>query len=296
MKDNSTALQSTTNPILGVVNMLLDHPRFDYAALYYFENVSKWKQEIGFFNKFISGNTRLLILYYICYLHFKNQSGLPENGATFAKVWDHVNSRKLMGSRALRTILGILVRAGYLRKAQGEFDQRIFALIPTESLLSSMQIHVANTVKCLDLIFEIEDWHQTSANDPEFLKKSIVQICDAVKKNKSIFSNVDPLLREIVMTKGGLETLFEISCSDLKNQRLPQPYTIAKLTMTSASQIHAILVRLTEAGALDLDLLTNENKQSKCTKLAKIFLARELALYLNYVSGVNDSLVATAKV
>ena len=278
------------NPILDVTNTLLTHPRFDLAALYYFENVSKWKHDVGFVNKFISGNTRLVILYYICFLHFRNETALPENGATFAQIWQHVESRKLMGSRALRTILGIITRAGYLQRQQGQNDKRIYALVPTNILLDSMTIHVANTMKCFDIIFQEATYAAKAAADPNFLNHSVLAICNAVKKNKAIFSDVDPLLKEIVMTSGGIETLYAIGVADLKSEPLPQPKVIAKYTTSSSSQIRSVLARLVEAGALDMKLLANEKQQSQSTKLIKIFLARELALYAKFVFQLDEKL------
>jgi hypothetical protein len=291
----SDTRNTNASPVLELLNALIAHQRFDQAALYYFENVSKWKADIGFVSKFIAGNSRLIILYYACYLHFRNTTGLPENGATFARIWNHIDSRKILGSRALRTILSIVTRAGYLQKEPGQIDKRVVALVPTTALLESMKTHIVNTLRCLDIIFENDEHTAAAKHDAGFVEQSILAICNAIEENQAIFAKPDPLLRDIVLSSGGLETLYAIGQADLKNQPLAHPKLIAQATRSSPSQVRAILARLTEAGALDFDALAIPGLQSKSTKMIKMFLARELALYLKYVFQSEEKALVTLK-
>ena len=69
------------------------------------ENILRWRHEMGRFNKVLSSYARNHIIMYVLFLHYVNKTDAPENGATFSKLLQLTLSRKLCGSRFLRTVL-----------------------------------------------------------------------------------------------------------------------------------------------------------------------------------------------
>jgi hypothetical protein len=283
------------DPILEVTNAILAHPGFDSAALYYFENVMKWRREIGFADKFMSGYTRHLILYFVFYLHFTNETGLPENGASFGRIWDLVDQRKECGSRALRTILGISSLVGYLDKVPGQVDKRAVAYVPTEAVLASSKAHLENMMKCLDIILDSDIYAKEVKSDPDFIAKSMWSIGVPIKEHEIVFIEIDPLLAKVARTSGGMATLFAIAEAQLKKTPLAHPKKIAKTGRFSTSQIRVNIKHLTEIGAVNIDAKTNQISESHCTLFSKTLLARELALHVKFRLGIESKFLGTPK-
>jgi hypothetical protein len=280
--------EQTFDPIHDLANKLCDHPRFNLAALYYFENIMKWRREIGFVDKFISGYARQMILYYVCFTHFRNQTGLPENGATYTRIWQLVEHRNECGSRALRTILGIATLTGYLKKVAGLIDKRVVSYVPTSALLESTNAHFSETLKCLDIIFEVDFYSKEVAKDPLFASKVIPLIGGPILLNKLKFIEINPLLAKVARSSGGLATLFNIAEAGLKNNPLPHPKKIAKTGKFSTSQIRVNIQYLRDMNSISLDHNNNVLVDSECIKFNKMVLARELALHIKYRLGVEN--------
>lgn len=274
---------------------MLRHPRFEEAALYYFDNVMEWRREIGFVNSMISSYARNLIIAYVCFLYFANETGVPEGGATFSRIWSIVERRKDCGSRALRTVLGVLTLVGYFRKRQGEIDKRAFAYEPTQKLLTHYGHHQVKTMHCFEIMMGPDFRSRQGANDPAKIETMMRSSGKAAIVYDIAFAEFDPLLLKIANMSGGLATLYSVARAHMNHVPLPQIADIARRYKISQSQARAVISFASENKLIGFDEAGNLLMAEPATHMIKKLLARELALYAKFTLGLEDYFMTFAE-
>ena len=288
--DATQSDRDRTDPVAKLCDALLSHPRFEAAALYYFDNVMEWRREIGYFNNFISSYSRNTIIAYVCFLHFANETGLPEGGATFSRIWKVVERRGDCGSRALRTILGLISFAGYFSKQQGAVDKRSFAYVPTQKLLTHYGHHLANTIHCFDILLDVDIYGKRAAADPGYVATMMRSSGAAAVKYDITFAEFDKHLLHIANMCGGFATLYSAARAEMRAEPMPQLTEIARRYKVSPSQARAVITYATRQGLMSFDEAGNLLSADKGTRLIKMLLARELALYAKFTLGLEEKL------
>jgi hypothetical protein len=274
---------------------ILQHPNFDRATHHFCKNAIEWRREIGFINNLLSNYSRNIIVYYICALHFANDTGLPEGGATFSRLWEMVDIRKDCGSRALRTILGVLTLVGYLRKRRGELDLRTFAYEPTEKLLSHLRKHMANMMGCMDILLHTEKYSEQAKNDPTLLEHFVKTGGQAFLRGEINLFDAQPKLIKILHMAGGAQTIYAISRAEILKTKFPLPAEIAKNYKTTVRQVKSVVDYCMAEGLILRDENNNFISAEGAANLIKFSFARELAFNVKYGLGLENEIMEQVK-
>jgi hypothetical protein len=278
-----------------LANALLTHPHFEKTVHYFCNNTIEWRREIGFINHLVTNYSRHLIVYYICSLHFANQTELPEGGATFSRVWEIVERRKDCGSRALRTILGVLTLVGYLRKVPGEIDKRTYAYEPTEKLLSHLSKHMIYMFRCFDILLNTDQYSKRMTEDPQYLADVMKYGGKAVFEHDIVLLESEHEFVKILHMPGGTQTLYSIARSQIMQVDFPKPAELSKKYKVSMRQARSVIDYSVANGIMELDADGNLSSALGATRLVRFALARELAIYAKFALGLEEILMAHIK-
>lgn len=285
-----------TDVIAKLASAIALQPNFDTATLFYIDSVLQWRREIGFFNHVFSSYARNMVVAYICFLHFANPTGKPEDGATYSRVWEIVDRRKDCGSRALRTFLTLATLAGYFIRDQSKDDKRVFAYVPSPKLLAQSSHHFTYAISCFDILLGTDVHAKTAHANPRFHEDVMASSGAATLKYDIAFAEPIPHGLAILNQTGGLATMVSLARAQIANSAMPTAHSIAKSYKVSATQARNVMNYMRDH---KLIMTHNEGGVLSAAPIAEIFrwfLSRELALYAKYTLGLEQHFMQSVKI
>jgi len=279
------------DPLHGVSTGIYTHRNFENAALTYIESLVKWRCDLGAFNKVISSYSRHLIVRYVLFLHFGNDSGNPDKGATIQRLLDLCLERDRCGSRVLRNVLSLAQMTGYLSIERGRFDQRLKVLEPTDKLLEQMRRYYAHTFRCFDVLLGDRAPRQISRDDPDMVERVCFAVGGPYIDQHLLIGEYFEDLHSLFGLDGGFATVFAVVDAQMRGQTPPSYKDIAQRFRLSASQARKILKSAEARGLMTFDDMGKVAGASGLVEACKRFIARELALYAKFALGLEPYLV-----
>lgn len=282
------------DPLARVANAIHEHPRFDDAVAHYVENILVWRHQLGGFNKIISSYARINIIGYVMFLHFANETGNPDNGATFERLASLCLMREQCGPRVLRTVLVVANATGYLHTERGRFDRRLKLYQPTEKLMARIRQWCGHMLACFDFLVDGQGFARRPSDEPGFVGRMMSTSGRAVVERGLLIGEHFEDLYPILCLDGGFATMIAVVGARLRGQPAPSHQEIGKRFRFSASQARKILKLAEER---DLVAFSDEGRVADASGLVELcrrYIARELSMYAKYSLGLETYFVKPA--
>jgi hypothetical protein len=277
------------DPIQSLAEAITLHPRFEQAALYYFEDVLTWRRELGLLNRVISSYARNMVVAYVLFLTSANDSGRPEDGATFSRILSLCERRKDCGGRALRSFLLLAQMAGFLKIERGAGDGRVSAYVPTPKLLAETRQHHTAALGCYDILLAQPGFSAACVNEAGFLERLMRTSGKAAVVHDITFAEVHPPLLELLRLDGGYPCAAALTRAHMRDIPLPSTGIISRTYKISASQARNVIRAAEQRGLVEFNASGDLIGAEPLAKMCKNLLARELALYAKYTLGLEDT-------
>jgi hypothetical protein len=281
------------DPLADLAGAIRAHPKFDEAALRYIEHLHTWRSDLGALNKIISSHARGQIIACVMYLHFNNETGNSDNGATFERVADLCLGRVPCGPKVLRTVLVVASLSGYLEIERGHTDRRLKLYRPTEKLLGHFRKLFGHKLACFDHLVEGRGFARKLHFDPRFVERLIATSGNAYFALGAQVGEKFPDLYPILCIDGGFGATISVVESQLRGRPAPSLNHIGQRFRVSPSQARKILKLAEERGLI---LFTADGRVADASGLVglyKLYLAREFALYAKHSLGLESSFITS---
>jgi hypothetical protein len=279
--------QNTDDRLASIVQGILHHPAFDDTVMHYLDNVLAWRRGMGYFNR-VGTHAGLHISGLALYLHFANEQGAHNGGATYSRLLEICEARHTCGPRTLRTVLGVCQVLGYLKSVRSGQDRRAHVFIPTDKLITLMRQQFANTFGCLDRLVPGATYAAQDRSDPEFFPRVFASGAKAFVEFDIKISEHLPDLLALMKLQGGFPTYATIVAATMRSQDVPSAHAIAREFKISSSQVRAVLRTGAERGLFTLADRGEVSDAAPLVHQHKVLIAREFGLFAKYALGLED--------
>ena len=282
------------DPLADLQVAIRRHPGFDSAALRYVDNVIRWREGLGSFNR-VGTNLGFHVINYTMYLHFTGKAGGNENGATYSALLEICERRAQCSGRALRTMLTVLGVLGHVHTERSPSDGRIRSYVPSDRLIKEAMEIYGYAMQVLDELVLGSNFADALEADPQFFWRIISKSGRAIIEDDVRITEHLPELDAIISRAGGLPTTISIAGAEMRGEPFPAAGDLAKKFKISASQVRTVVSALDQCGLISRGPDGTIISADRLIEAHKGLIARELALHANYSLGLRDHFMQTAE-